>query len=93
MYLNKGNVYHPGGWLHAGLHGIATWALVSWFGYPGFLIFVFELFAHYFIDWAKVNINKMMNWGPTTHEEFWYLMGADQFAHQLCYAYILWMLI
>ncbi len=26
-----------------------------------------------------------MGWGPTTHEEFWVLLGVDQFLHGVTY--------
>jgi len=50
-----------------------------------FLLCVSEALAHYHIDWAKVNICKAKGWGPTTHEEYWWLLGFDQLLHALCY--------
>lgn len=40
---------------------------------------------HYHIDWAKMNLNAKMGWGPKTHEEFWWLLGIDQYLHALTY--------
>jgi len=43
-----------------------------------------------FLSWAKMNINKRMGWTATTHEQFWWLLGLDQFLHSLTYLAILW---
>ena len=40
---------------------------------------------HYHVDWAKMNLNAKLGWGPTTHEQFWWLLGLDQFLHALTY--------
>lgn len=45
---------------------------------------------HYHIDWAKMNLNAKMGWGPTTHEQFWALLGFDQYLHALTYLGIVW---
>ena len=86
QYQNKGSYGHFGGILHASLHGIGT-ALCFWWYAPmacillGFLDFGY----HYHIDWAKMNLNKKFGWGPTTHEQFWWLLGLDQLLHVLTY--------
>lgn len=90
QYKNKGTYGHPGGLLHAGLHGLATTGLLIWmftFGsWPlAFAIGFFDFVVHYHIDWAKMSINKKMGWGPLTHEQFWWLLGADQLLHALTY--------
>lgn len=92
MYLNKGTWMHPGGLVHAGLHGFATGLILLFFVSPA-AVAVFALLesaAHYLIDFAKVRINKRAGWGPTTHEQFWWLLGFDQLLHQLCYLGIVW---
>lgn len=95
QYLNKGKFGHPGGILHAALHGIATYILFAvimpssewaWALAMGGV----DAVTHYFIDWGKVNINKKMGWGPTTSEQFWWLVGFDQLLHQLTYVGILY---
>jgi hypothetical protein len=40
---------------------------------------------HYHIDWAKMNVNKKFNLGPTTSEWFWQTLGVDQLLHTLTY--------
>lgn len=86
QWSNKGTYFHPGGLLHASLHGIGT-----------FLCFVFvdshlaislgliDMFIHYHIDYAKMNLNKNLGWQPNTHEQFWWLLGLDQYLHALTY--------
>lgn len=89
QYKNKGTYGHPGGILHASLHGVTTFGILmlvcvsSWTT----LLFLaaFEAVTHYHIDWFKMNLNKKKGWGPTTHEEFWWALGADQFAHLIVY--------
>lgn len=91
MYRNKGTIYHYGGWVHAGFHGIVTAAILLHFTDPvtaaklGFL----EANAHYIIDYGKVNINQAFNWKADNSEFFWMMVGLDQFMHQLCYVLIL----
>jgi len=91
QYSNKGTYGHLGGLLHAGLHSLGTYAVfVMW--YPGIAVILalIDGAVHYHIDWAKVNINKRLGWGPTTHEEFWWLLGLDQFIHSLTYILLVW---
>ena len=86
QYSNKGTYAHPGGLLHAGLHGLGTFVCFSWIGAElAFYLAVIDAVLHYHIDWAKMNLNKKLGWGPTTHEQFWWLLGADQFLHSLTY--------
>lgn len=96
QYKNKGTYGHMGGILHSFLHGLFTFAIfagVSWkIGDPLLLPFVLGLIdsiAHYHIDWAKMNLNRKMGWGPMTHEQFWWLLGVDQFLHALTYIWLI----
>lgn len=94
QYSNKGDYLHPGGLLHAGLHGLATFACVYWYAPVAALYLAWlDCVVHYHIDWAKVNINTKMGWGPTTHEQFWWLLGFDQLLHALTYILIVWMIV
>jgi hypothetical protein len=86
QYLNKGTYGHPGGILHSGLQGLGTYLCFVWFAplsavYLAFVDFV----LHYHIDWAKMKLNKKLGYGPTTHEQFWWLLGLDQYLHALTY--------
>lgn len=102
MYTNKGTYGHPGGLIHAAVHGIGTFAVFAiWFYYNTNAIIIWkiclvmamiDMFVHYHIDWAKMSINKRLGWGPTTHSQFWILLGVDQLLHNLTYvAMILWL--
>lgn len=87
QYLNKGTYGHPGGILHAALHGIATFA-IGWnfYGFvPGLVVGAIDAVVHYHIDWAKMNINKFFKLQPNTSEQFWWLLGFDQYLHAITY--------
>ncbi len=98
MWANKGTYGHPGGLLHAFANALGT--TLCFVPFEGLLnlpymtglitIFVFDFVVHYHIDYFKMNINRMMEWGPTTHHEFWCLTGFDQFLHQVTYLFIMW---
>jgi len=88
QWSNKGTYGHSGGLLHALLHGIGTFLCIAIvvLDIPSAIILSFaDMIIHYHIDWAKMNINKKMTWGPTTHEQFWWLLGLDQLLHQVTY--------
>lgn len=97
QYKNKGTYGHPGGLLHSGLHLIGTFLFLLPFAHSSrldalFMVATFDGVVHYHIDWAKMNINAKMGWGPTTHEQFWILLGVDQLLHMLTYLAIVWMI-
>lgn len=90
-YLNKGTFLHPGGIRHSFKHALASLLILGFVPHLGPYPWVFwslifgEFVIHYLIDFSKVNINKKFGWGPTTHAEYWYLTGFDQFLHQMTY--------
>lgn len=92
-YLNKGTYGHLGGISHALIHAIFTSAVLFWFHFFVFpvdmqsvvIVTLLDGIIHYHIDWAKMKLNKHMGWGPTSHEEFWVLLGLDQFLHAVTY--------
>jgi hypothetical protein len=86
QWSNKGTYGHPGGLLHATLHGMGTWLCFAWFSpLAAIYLSLIDAFVHYHIDWAKMNLNARMGWGPNTHEQFWWLLGLDQFLHAVTY--------
>jgi hypothetical protein len=94
QWRNKGTYGHPGGLLHAGLHGIATWACFAWIDpTAGVGLGVIDALLHYHIDWAKMNLNAKMGWGPSTHEEFWILLGVDQYLHAITYFFLIYLIL
>ncbi len=91
MYLNKGKLLHPGGWLHAGLHALVSLIIFVFAGISfkiTMVVIMIELLSHFFIDFTKTRINIKMGWHPRT-PEFWYLLGLDQFLHYFIY----WLMI
>lgn len=93
QWMNKGTYGHPGGILHAGLHGVGTFLVFMIFVVqPQFALFLaaIDMVLHYHIDWAKMNINKKYGWKPDQHPEFWILLGLDQLAHYLTYCLLIW---
>jgi hypothetical protein len=86
QWSNKGNYLHPGGLLHAGLHGVGTYLCFVAFAPVAALYLAWvDALIHYHIDWVKMNLNAKMGWGPNTHEQFWWLLGMDQYLHALTY--------
>jgi hypothetical protein len=101
QYKNKGTYGHSGGLLHAFNHGIGTYFAIgglSYF-YPSLTLplaaglAAADMAIHYHVDWAKMKLNAKLGWGPTTHEEFWWLLGLDQLLHQLTYVWIIYMAV
>ncbi len=96
QYSNKHILGHPGGILHAVIHMIGT--IVVLFSldisvHNMLWLSLLDGVIHYFIDYAKMNINRYYEWGPTTHAEFWILTGLDQFLHYCTYLILLLLLI
>jgi hypothetical protein len=93
MYKNKGTYLHPGGLLHAGIHGVGTALAVFLIMPPLGALFALKMglldsLIHYHVDWAKVKIGAKYDLKPDNSEWFWILLGLDQFLHFLTYAYI-----
>lgn len=88
MYLHKGDLSHPGGYVHAFSHAFVTSVILVVMSHisPHILLVVFigELLAHFLVDYGKANITKRH--GLTTNTEaFWKLLGLDQYLHYLTY--------
>lgn len=94
QWQNKGTYGHMGGVVHAFLHGLGT-AVVFWFWAPMacLLIGIIDMFLHYHIDWAKMNLNAKMGWKPDNSEKFWWLLGADQFLHAMTYIWLVSLIV
>ncbi len=87
QYKNKGTLGHPGGILHAGLHAIATAIILYWFA-PAALaaaLAIADGVVHYFVDWAKWNVNARWKLKPDNSQHYWWLLGFDQWLHHLTY--------
>jgi hypothetical protein len=94
QWSNKGKYGHPGGILHAGLHGVGTAACLLAFAWEDILFLaLLDALFHYHIDWAKMNLNARMGWTATTSEYFWWLLGLDQLLHMMTYIAIIALVI
>lgn len=51
-----------------------------------------EALIHYHTDWGKIQINQRFDLKPNNSEVFWWLLGVDQFIHQLTYLGMVWLL-
>ena len=92
MYLNKGRCLHPGGIVHAGVHGIGTLIVLSFFFEIKLSIFyaLIDMLVHYHIDWAKMNLSRHYDLKPNNSEWLWVLLGLDQLLHHLTYFAIIY---
>ena len=92
QYSNKGTYGHPGGILHAGLHGLGTTASLWIFADPIWCVIMalFDSIAHYHIDWAKTNLSHGL--GINDHR-YWVWFGLDQTLHYLTYIAIIAIII
>lgn len=92
-WRNKGTLFHFGGIRHSAKHAIFTFFILL---YPtsvleAVVLVVIEFFAHYVIDYSKMNLNARYSLTPM-NEKYWWLLGIDQFLHQLTYIIILYFL-
>lgn len=88
---NKGTYLHPGGINHAFKHMVGTMAVTHYFA-PEFTFFFGFLdgLIHYHIDWGKQNLTKFFKLTPE-NKGFWFLIGLDQFLHQLTYILLIYL--
>ena len=86
QWSNKSTYGHPGGVLHATLHGIGTYLCFVWYApMAAVYLCLADMIIHYHIDWAKMKLNNWFGWAPNTHDQFWWLLGLDQYLHVLTY--------
>lgn len=85
QWMNKGTYGHPGGIVHAVLHGSGTLICFSIMGVPAYGLALLDAVIHYHVDWAKMNINRKYGWKADQHPEFWTLLGIDQWLHAMTY--------
>lgn len=89
QWMNKGKYGHPGGLLHAAIHGAGTWIIQMLFiGNPFAPFFLVDAVIHYHVDWLKMQFK----WTPD-NRYFWWALGVDQMLHYLTYVLLIgWML-
>jgi hypothetical protein len=89
---NKGTFGHPGGLVHAGLHGLGISILLAFYWIPNFWAYaLIDCISHYFIDWSKVNLTKKLGLS-FKDAAYWWLLGIDQWLHTLVYLFIIYKL-
>lgn len=94
QWRNKGTYGHPGGIVHAVLHGIGTYLCFCWITIEIAIIFaIADMIIHYHIDWAKMKLNSRFAWKPESSKEFWWLLGLDQYLHALTYILMIGLLV
>jgi hypothetical protein len=90
QYENKGTYMHPGGVLHAALHGTFSFVLLlpiiltSTSITTLLIVSIIDAILHYHIDYGKMTLNKALNLTPKD-QLFWTIMGFDQLLHYLTY--------
>ena len=91
MYRNKGTYLHPGGIVHAAIHGIGTFMVMVFYDFTSaWVAGLFDMLVHYHIDWAKMNLNARYNLKPDNSQWFWIALGLDQLLHHATYFIIVY---
>jgi hypothetical protein len=92
VYRNKGQYFHPGGIVHAFIHGAGTIVVLYYFlDIRNAILFAsIDAIMHYHIDWAKMNLSAHFQLKPDNSEWFWLLLGFDQLLHHLTYFTIIY---
>jgi hypothetical protein len=88
IIAGKGDIFHPGGYAHAGIHAGLSLLVLLLFGAPLALaaaLFAAEFVVHYALDYSKIQYSRGVHIN-TNPPRFWALHGIDQLAHQLTYA-------
>lgn len=91
QYRNKGMYGHPGGLIHACVHGAGSIPAILVLSDTPWLvatIVIAETVFHYHVDWLKEQINRRLG---LSYDDmlFWIVFGADQLLHQMTYVVIL----
>ncbi|MEO6013143.1 MAG: DUF3307 domain-containing protein [Devosia sp.] len=95
MLGGKGNIFHAGGYAHAGVHACLSLLVLLVMGTPFALavaLFAAEFVVHYALDYSKIHYSTGVD-VATAPSRFWALHGIDQLAHQLTYAGIIFVVL
>ena len=82
---NKHIYGHPGGLLHAAIHGVGTLLCMVWF-FPSAAIYLAlaDAVIHYHIDWVRVNLCYAMDW-TMNKGYWWWTIAVDEQLHYMTY--------
>ena len=86
--------FHVGGSIHSGLNAIGTtlcFALVGTEISLLLIVLILDYIAHYNIDFLKQTVHRL--WGYTTNARYRFLIGMDQFLHQITYLTLMIMIL
>ena len=92
ILVGKGDIRHPGGYAHAGIHAVLSGVVLLIAGTPLPILaglVVAEWVVHYILDYAKIHYSRGVH-VDTSPRRFWALHGIDQITHQLTYAAIIY---
>lgn len=95
ILVGKGDLRHPGGYAHAGIHAALSAIVLLLVGtpLPVLLGLVFaEWVVHYALDYAKIQYSKGVHI-DSNPPRFWALHGIDQLTHQLTYAAMIYVVL
>lgn len=95
MLVGKGNLRHPGGYAHAGIHAglSAVVLLAAGTSLPVLAgLVVAEWIVHYALDYSKIYYSRGVH-VDTSPRRFWALHGVDQLTHQLTYAAMIYVVL
>ena len=95
ILVGKGDIRHPGGYAHAGIHAVLSGLVLLVAGTPLPLLaglVVAEWVIHYILDYAKIHYSRGVH-VDTSPRRFWALHGVDQITHQLTYAAMIYVVL
>lgn len=95
MLVGKGNLRHPGGYAHAGVHAGLSAIVLLLVGTPLptlLALVVAEAVVHYLLDYAKIQYSRGVHVDGNPRR-FWALHGIDQLTHQLTYAAMIYVVV
>ncbi|NEK18440.1 DUF3307 domain-containing protein [Rhizobium leguminosarum] len=83
----KGDIRHPGGYIHAAIHVVGTLPGLLLFGLDGVTVAVLalgEFLIHFTIDHLKA-VHSRRHPAVAMSRGYWAVHGADQLLHHLTY--------
>lgn len=95
ILAGKGNIFHPGGYAHAGIHAGLSLIVMLAIGTPiglALALFAGEFVLHYALDYAKIQYSAGVH-VDNKPARFWALHGIDQLAHQLTYVAMIYLIV
>ncbi len=95
MLVGKGDLRHPGGYAHAGVHAALSAVVLLIAGTPLPIIAALvlgEWVVHYVLDFSKIHYSRGVH-VDTSPRRFWALHGVDQLTHQLTYAVMIYVVL